>query len=102
MYRPRQAAALPRQIPDDMFDELFAGAAFASGPGAGRFLGLHGRAGCGTAGGQRWDADPARQVISVVRKGTRAMQQLPACPDAFVWLALYQHGCSGQVTVRRR
>jgi len=26
----------------------------------------------------------------VIRKGTRALQQLPASPDAFVWLRLYQ------------
>jgi integrase len=36
------------------------------------------------------DADPGQQLISVVRKGTRALQQLPASPDAFVWLRLYQ------------
>ena len=26
----------------------------------------------------------------MIRKGTRALQQLPASPDAFVWLRLYQ------------
>lgn len=26
----------------------------------------------------------------MVRKGTRAIQQVPASPDAFVWLRLYQ------------
>jgi integrase len=36
------------------------------------------------------DADPGQQLITVVRKGTRALQQLPASPDAFVWLRLYQ------------
>ena len=44
------------------------------------------------------DPDPARQVISVVRKGSRAIQELPACPDAFVYLALYQHRLQGKVT----
>jgi hypothetical protein len=34
--------------------------------------------------------DPGRQVITVVRKGTRELQQLPASADAFVWLRLYQ------------
>jgi integrase len=29
-------------------------------------------------------------LITVIRKGTRALQQLPASPDAFVWLRLYQ------------
>jgi hypothetical protein len=27
--------------------------------------------------------------ITVIRKGSRAIQQLPASPDAFVWLRLY-------------
>ena len=34
--------------------------------------------------------DPGQQLITVIRKGTRAIQQLPASPDAFVWLRLYQ------------
>jgi site-specific recombinase XerD len=39
-----------------------------------------------TAGG----VDPGRQLITVVRKGTRVLQELPASTDAFVWLRLYQ------------
>ena len=34
-------------------------------------------------------------MITVIRKGTRAMQQLPASPDAFVWLRLYQEQMRG-------
>ena len=30
-------------------------------------------------------------MIGVVRKGSRALQMLPASADAFVWLRLYQH-----------
>jgi site-specific recombinase XerC len=33
-------------------------------------------------------ADPGQQLITVVRKGSRALQQLPASLDAFVWLRL--------------
>jgi site-specific recombinase XerD len=33
---------------------------------------------------------PEDQVIGVVRKGSRALQRLPASTDAFVWLRLYQ------------
>ena len=36
------------------------------------------------------DADPGQQLITVMRKGTRVLQPLPAAPDAFVWLRLYQ------------
>jgi hypothetical protein len=39
----------------------------------------------------------AGQLITVVRKGSRRMQQLPASPDAFVWLRLYQAQMDGLV-----
>ena len=35
-------------------------------------------------------AEPGRQLITVVRKGTGELQALPASTDAFVWLRLYQ------------
>ena len=41
------------------------------------------------------DVDPGQQLITVIRKGTRAMQPLPAAPDAFVWLRLYQMQLAG-------
>lgn len=34
--------------------------------------------------------DPGEQLIGVIRKGSRALQWLPASPDAFVWLRIYQ------------
>ncbi|MEK8146660.1 site-specific integrase [Streptomyces sp. M10(2022)] len=43
------------------------------------------------------DVDSGQQLISVVRKGSRAVQQVPASADAFVWLRLYQHEVQGQV-----
>ena len=91
------ARRIPRQIPDEMFDELFAAlgshrdralVAFwvSTGARASELLGV-------TAG----DADPGQQLITVIRKGTRALQQLPASPDAFVWLRLYQAQMNGLV-----
>jgi integrase len=41
--------------------------------------------------------DPGRQLITVIRKGTRAAQELPASTDAFVWLRLYQLEMDGIV-----
>ena len=81
---------MPRQIPDEKFDELFAALGshrdralvalwVSTGARASELLGVT----CG-------DADPGQQLITVVRKGSRALQQLPASPDAFVWLRLYQ------------
>ena len=37
----------------------------------------------------------------MIRKGTRALQSLPAAPDAFVWLRLYQAQLSGLVPAGR-
>jgi len=39
--------------------------------------------------------------VTVIRKGSRAVQQLPASPDAFVWLRLYQSGLAGSVPLGR-
>jgi integrase len=41
------------------------------------------------------DVDPGQQLITVIRKGTRVMQPLPAAPDAFVWLRLYEVQLAG-------
>ena len=40
---------------------------------------------------------PEEQTIGVVRKGSRALQHLPASTDAFVWLRLYQQEMLGLV-----
>jgi integrase len=89
-YRPRVARRIPRQIPDERFDELFAGLGchrdralvalwVSTGARASELLGV-----------RVCDADPGQQLITVIRKGSRVVQQLPASPDAFVWLRLYQ------------
>jgi site-specific recombinase XerD len=100
-YRPKLADRVPRMIPDEVFDELFAKlsshrdralVAFyvSSGVRASELL--------GAIGG---DVDPGQQLITVVRKGSRALQQVPASPDAFVWLRLYQAELEGEVPAGR-
>lgn len=100
-YRPRVPARLPRQIPDERFSELFASLSshrdralislwVSTGARAAELLGLTGG-----------DADPGQQLVTVVRKGTRALQRLPASPDAFVWLRLYQAEMDGLVPAGR-
>jgi integrase len=90
LYRPRVASRIPRSVPDEEFNEIFARlgshrdralVAFyvSTGARASELLST-------TAGG----VDPGRQLISVVRKGSRQIQELPASTDAFVWLRLYQ------------
>lgn len=88
-YRQRQLAAPPRSIPDELFDELFAALVcdrdraivsfyVSSGARPSELLGL-----CGQ------DVHWGQNLISVVSKGSRLRERIPASPDAFVYLALY-------------
>ena len=90
LYRPVAPSRIPRNVPDEEFNAIFAAlgshrdralVAFyvSTGARASELLSA-------TCGG----VDPGRQLITVVRKGTRAVQPLPASADAFVWLRLYQ------------
>ena len=89
-YRPVVPKRIPRAIPDDWFSRLFVAlpsdrdralVAFwiSTGARAAELLGM-----------RQCDVYPGEQLISVVRKGSRAVQQLPASADAFVWYRLYQ------------
>jgi site-specific recombinase XerD len=101
-YRPTVATRIPRSVPDPEFNEIFARlpshrdralVAFyvSTGARASELLSV-------TQGG----VDPARQLITVIRKGTGDSQQLPASTDAFVWLRLYQLEMDGLIPVGRR
>jgi site-specific recombinase XerD len=90
LYRPRVPRRVPRSVSDEDFNKIFARlpshrdralVAFyvSTGARASELLSV-------TRGG----VDPGRQLISVVRKGSRQVQELPASSDAFVWLRLYQ------------
>jgi integrase len=102
LYRPRVPARIPRSIPDEEFNEIFARlpshrdralVAFYVSTGA-RASELLSATVAGT--------DPGRQVIAVVRKGTGESQELPASADAFVWLRLYQVEMAGVIPGGRR
>ena len=97
LYRPRVVKRVPRSIPDEAFNEIFARlpshrdralVAFyvSTGARASELLTV-------TQGG----VDPGRQLITVVRKGSREKQEVPASPDAFVWLRLYQVEMDGLI-----
>jgi integrase len=81
---------VPRSIPDEKFNELFAQLGSHRDRALVAFWVSTGARASELLGGRYGDADPGQQLITVVRKGTRAIQQLPASPDAFVWLRLYQ------------
>jgi site-specific recombinase XerC len=98
LFRPRVTQRIPRQIPDEMFNNLFAQLSshrdralvafwISTGARASELLGVL----CS-------GADPGQRLITVIRKGSRALQQLPASPDAFVWLRLYQQQTYGLAT----
>jgi site-specific recombinase XerD len=97
LYRPRVVKRIPRNIPDAEFNEIFARlpshrdralVAFyvSTGARASELLTV-------TQGG----VDPGRQLITLVRKGSREAQELPASSDAFVWLRLYQVEMEGLI-----
>lgn len=96
-YRPQMVVRIPRQIPDEKFDELFAGLGCHRDRALVAFWVSTGARASELLGATLADADPGQQLISVIRKGTRRLQRLPASPDAFVWLRLYQAQMHGLV-----
>ncbi|MHB1475073.1 MAG: tyrosine-type recombinase/integrase [Dermatophilaceae bacterium] len=90
LYRPRLVGRRPRQIPDEKFNELFARLPSHRDRALVAFWVSTGARASELLGATCADADPGQQLVTVVRKGSRALQQLPASPDAFVWLRLYQ------------
>lgn len=97
LFRPRLGQRIPRSIPEEKFDELFAALSCNRDRALVAFWISTGARASELLGSSRGDADPGRQLISVVRKGTRALQPLPASPDAFVWLRLYEAEMDGLV-----
>ncbi|MFD4904186.1 tyrosine-type recombinase/integrase [Kitasatospora purpeofusca] len=84
---PKQA---PRSLPDTLFNDLFTAMpsnrdrailafAVSSGVRPSELLGV-----------TQARINPGDQTIGVIRKGSRALQWVPASADAFVWLRLYQ------------
>ena len=85
------AEASPAEHPRPGVQRPVRGAGLQPGPGADRVLHLHRRPRLGAAGrSAKASWCPEEQTIGVVRKGSRALQRLPASADAFVWLRLYQ------------
>ncbi len=90
-YRQRVPETCPRAIPDGLFDELFEAMRFdrdrallafyvSCGARPAELLGITGA-----------HINYGEQLVGVIRKGSRVLQWLPASPDAFVWLLLYQN-----------
>ena len=90
LFRPRLTVQAARHIPDEEFNRLFAALWCDRDRALVAFWISCGARASELLGATQGDADVGRQLISVIRKGSRAIQQLPASPDAFVWLRLYQ------------
>lgn len=90
LYRPRLPQRLPRSVPDDEFNEIFARLPSHRDRALVAFYVSTGARASELLTAWQGGADPGRQLISVVRKGTGEVQELPASTDAFVWLRLYQ------------
>jgi integrase len=96
-YRPRVAQRVPRRIPDERFNQIFAQLRCDRDRALVAFWVSTGARASELLGARGGDVDPGQQLITVVRKGSRAVQQLPACADAFVWLRLYQRSLDSSV-----
>ncbi|WP_327341001.1 site-specific integrase (plasmid) [Streptomyces sp. NBC_01324] len=90
LYRPRIPKRIPRSIPHEEFNEIFAKLPSHRDRALVAFYVSTGARASELLSTLQGGVDPGRQLISVVRKGTGAVQELPASTDAFVWLRLYQ------------
>jgi site-specific recombinase XerD len=90
LYRPRVPDRIPRSVPDGEFNEIFAGLPSHRDRALVAFYVSTGARASELLSATLAGVDPGRQLITVVRKGTRELQELPASTDAFVWLRLYQ------------
>jgi integrase len=90
LYRPRVPERVPRRIPDEKYTEVFAGLRSHRDRALLAFWIATGARAEELLSSRQGQASVGQQTIGVIRKGTRAYQDLPATRDAFVWLRLYQ------------
>ncbi len=97
LYRPKPPSRVPRSVPDEEFNEIFAHLGSHRDRALVAFYVSTGARASELLSATVAGVDPGRQTISVVRKGSRAIQELPASTDAFVWLRLYQVEMEGRI-----
>lgn len=89
-FRQKVPKRAPRSLPDEAFDELFASIRYDRDRALLAFYVSSASRPSELLGVTNKLVDPGNQTIGVIRKGTKALQHVPASPDAFVWLRLYQ------------
>jgi integrase len=102
LYRPLVPARIPRSVPDAEFNEVFARLPSDRDRALVAFYVSTGARASELLSAVQGGVHPGRQVITVTRKGSRRVQELPASPDAFVWLRLYQAGMEGLIPAGAR
>jgi len=102
LYRPRVPSRIPRSVPDGAFNEIFARLPSNRDRALVAFYVSTGARASELLSATQGGVDPGRQLITVVRKGSRQAQELPASADAFVWLRLYQQEMHGLIPAGRR
>jgi integrase len=102
LYRPAVPSRIPRSVPDEEFNEIFARLGSHRDRALVAFYVSTGARASELLSATQGGTDPGRQVITVIRKGSRAAQELPASADAFVWLRLYQLEMGGLIPAGRR
>ena len=102
LYRPRVPSRIPRSVPDEEFNEIFVRLPSHRDRALVAFYVSTGARASELLSATLAGVDPGRQLITVIRKGTRELQELPASTDAFVWLRLYQAEMAGLIPTGRR
>lgn len=102
LYRPVVPTRIPRSVPDAEFNEIFARLPSHRDRALVAFYVSTGARASELLSATQGGVDPGRQLITVVRKGSRATQELPASTDAFVWLRLYQLEMDERIPKGRR
>jgi site-specific recombinase XerD len=90
LHRPATPSRIPRSIPDEEFNEIFARLPSHRDRALVAFYVSTGARASELLSATQGGVDAGRGVITVTRKGSRTAQELPASSDAFVWLRLYQ------------
>ena len=80
LYRPVVPSRIPRSVPDEEFNEIFARLGSHRDRALVAFYVSTGARASELLSATQGGTDPGRQVITVIRKGTRAAQELPAVP----------------------
>jgi integrase/recombinase XerD len=88
-YNPKVPKGKPREMPDERWNELFAGLRSNRDRAILAVAISNGARACELLGVRSVDLDWGEQLVRVVRKGSGAEQWLPASPEAFVWIRLY-------------